>query len=375
MSGAADKSLLERVEFPTIPAEAQRQIAHLQEEFMRAEVEKLRQSIPLQSPLFKKREEIVSGNPKVQEEFWGRVFAAAPQEIDDYILPGDIAVIGEALSDFKVERFECNEKGEGEPRSLRFTFTFKTGEENPYLENEKLVKEFYWRKHIVRTSSGKRRTWEGLVSDPVRINWKKDQDVTKGLLDATCDLFDAEKKKGGERSKLPEYEALVHKLEELEAEAMAHDHDHGEDEECDDDEEFTSPSGNSFFNWFGYRGRDVTAAQSKEAEKEDEERWVKISKGEKVEEDDEEDDDDEDIDELVDDLEEAEAFPDGDELAFAFADDLWTDAMKYYIQSFELGDDLDELDLDELNADMMEEDSDEDEEEDAKSHPRKKVRT
>jgi len=266
-----------------------------------------------------------------------------------------------------VERFEVNEKGEGEPRSLRFTFDFQTGEENPFFENEKLVKEFYWRKLITRTSSGKRRTWEGLVSDPVRINWKKDMDVTKGLLDATCDLFDAEKKKGGERAKLPEYEALVNKIEKLEEEAMAGD---GDDED-DEDEDAVSPAGISFFNWFGYRGREVTAEQSKAANKEDEERWVKISKGEKVEEDDE-DDEDEDVDELVDDLEEAEAFPDGEELAIAIAEDLWTDAMKYYVQSFEVGDDLEDLDMEELNADMMEED---DEEEDEESHPRKKVRT
>ena len=56
------------------------------------------------------------------------------------------------------------------------------------------VKDFYWRKQIIRTSKGKRRTWEGLVSEPVRINWKKDMDLTKGLLGAACDLADAEKK-------------------------------------------------------------------------------------------------------------------------------------------------------------------------------------
>lgn len=38
MSGE-DKSLLERVEFPTIPKDAAKKIAHLQEEFLRAEVE------------------------------------------------------------------------------------------------------------------------------------------------------------------------------------------------------------------------------------------------------------------------------------------------------------------------------------------------
>lgn len=38
-NGAEDQSLSERVEFPTIPQEAAKKISHLQEEFIRAEVE------------------------------------------------------------------------------------------------------------------------------------------------------------------------------------------------------------------------------------------------------------------------------------------------------------------------------------------------
>ncbi|KAJ5992519.1 hypothetical protein N7451_008243 [Penicillium sp. IBT 35674x] len=365
-----DQSLSERIEFPTIPLEAQSKIAHLQDQFVRAEVEQLRASVPLLAPLFKQRDEIIN-HPEVKPDFWVRVFSTAPAEIDEYILPTDATVLGQTLKDMKVERFEVNEKGEGEPRSLRFTFTFSTGDENPFFENSELVKEFYWRKQITRTASGKRRTWEGLVSEPVRINWKKDMDVTKGLLNAACDLFDAEKKKGGERSKLPEFEALVNKLSELEAEAMKGQMGDDDEEDEDEDDDSSSPAGISFFNWFGYRGRDVTAEQSKEADKEDEERWVKISKGEKLDDEDEEDDDDEELD---DDFDECEAFPDGEELAISIAEDLWTDAMKYYVQSFEIGGDLDDLDMEELEADMMEHDHDHDEECDH-SHPRKKVRT
>ncbi|KAJ6110464.1 hypothetical protein N7486_002699 [Penicillium sp. IBT 16267x] len=373
-----DQSLSERIEFPTIPLEAQSKIAHLQEQFVRAEVEQLRASVPLLAPLFKQRDEIIN-LPEVKSDFWVRVFSTAPAEIDEYILPSDATVLGQTLKNMNVERFEVNEKGQGEPRSLRFTFTFSTGEENPYFENSELVKEFYWRKHITRTASGKRRTWEGLVSEPVRINWKKDMDITKGLLDATCDLFDAEKKKGGERAKLPEFEALVNKLSELEAAAMKA-HMGEDDDEGEDDDDDSSPAGISFFNWFGYRGHDVTAEQSKEANKEDEERWAKISKGEKVEDEEEEEDDDEDDEDLVDELEDCEAFPDGEELAISLAEDLWTDAMKYYVQSFEIGDDLDDLDMEELEADMMEEDHDHDhdhdhDEEHDHSRPRKKVRT
>ena len=42
----------------------------------------------------------------------------------------------------------------------------------------------------------------------------------------------------------------------------------------------------------------------------------------------------------------------------------------FAVQSFEIGDDLEDLDMEELDADMMEEDEEEEE-----SHPRKKVRT
>jgi hypothetical protein len=283
----------------------------------------VRKSVPLLKPLFQKRNEIIT-SPEIQSDFWIRVFSNAPAEIDEYILPTDAGALGQSLKNLTVERFEVNDKGEGEPRSLRLTFDFHTGEENPFFENARLVKDFYWRKQLIKTSSGKRRTWEGLVSDPVRINWKKGMDLTKGLLDAACDLFEAEKKNGGDRKALPEYEALVKKVEAAETEAMKDD----EDEEGDDDD--ISPAGISFFAFFGYRGRDVSAEQSKVATKEDDERWAKIAKGEKVEGEDEEDDDDEDDDELLDDLEEAEIFEDGEELAIAIAEDLWPDALKYY---------------------------------------------
>ncbi|KAJ5176885.1 uncharacterized protein N7482_002762 [Penicillium canariense] len=363
MSNGDDQSLLDRVEFPSIPREAQNKIAQVQEEFLRAEVEQLRKSVPLLGPIFKKRNEIIS-LPSVQPDFWVRVFSCAPAEIDEYILPQDAQVLGESLKNVNVERFEVDAEGNGEPRSLRFTFDFKP-EENTHFDNAQLVKDFYWRKQIIKTPSGKRRVWEGLVSDPVRINWKKDMDPTKGLLDAACDLFDAEKKKGGDRKKLPEYEALVRKLELAEAEAMK---DEDEEEQPEDEDE--SPVGVSFFSFFGYRGRDISAEQSKEAVKEDDERWVKISKGEEVpeDEDDDEDDDEEDLEALVDDLEDAEIFPDGEELAIALAEDLWTDALKYYVQSFELGDDLEDLDMEEL--DEMDEDDDEEDD----SRPTKKAR-
>ncbi|KAJ5270327.1 hypothetical protein N7505_006085 [Penicillium chrysogenum] len=348
-----DQSLLDRVEMPSIPEAAMKKIAVLEEQFSRAEVEQLRHSVKLMTPLIQKRSEIIN-IPEVQAEFWMR----CSPEIDEYILSSDAQVLGECLKNMNVERFELDAQGNGEPRSLRFTFEFKTGEENPFFTNEKLVKEFYWRQEVSKNAAGKTRTWEGLVSEPVRINWKKDSDLTKGMLDAACDLFEAEKKNGGDRKKLPEYAALVKKVEEAEDEvANAQD---------DEDDEDPSPVGMSFFGFFGYRGRDVSAAQSKEAAKEIESRWVKVQKGEEMEDAGDSDDEDEEDDSAG--LEEIDIFPDGDDLAVAIAEDLWPDALSYYVQSFQIGEELEDMDLD------MEEMDGDDSDEESESRPNKKAR-
>ncbi|KAG0155707.1 hypothetical protein PDIDSM_2880 [Penicillium digitatum] len=351
-----DQSLLDRVEMPSIPEAAMKKIAILEEQFSRAEVERLRHSAKLMTPLIQKRSEIVN-IPEVQAEFWMRVFSSAPPNIDEYILSSDAQVLGESLKNMNVERFELDAQGNGEPRSLRFTFEFKTGEENPFFTNEKLVKEFYWRQEVSKNAAGKSRTWEGLVSEPVRINWKKDMDLTKGMLDAACDLAEAEKKKGGDRKKLPEFAALVKKIEEAEADASAED---------DEDDENPSPVGMSFFGFFGYRGRDVSAAQSKEAAQEIEARCAKIQKGEDVE--DAGDSEDEDEEDDSNSLEEIEIFPDGDDLAVNIAEDLWPDALSYYVQSFQIGEALEDMDFD------MEEIDGEDSDEESELRPRKKAR-
>ncbi|KAJ5346050.1 hypothetical protein N7452_004054 [Penicillium brevicompactum] len=355
-----DQSLMDRIEFPEIPEAAMKKIAVLEEQFSRAEVEQ-RTCAPHPQ---------AHGPPDRQAQrdhqharcaggvLDARLRQRSP-EIDEYILPSDAAVLGESLKNLTVERFELDAQGNGEPRSLRFIFEFKTGEENPFFTNDKLVKEFYWRQEITKSKSGRTRTWEGLVSEPVRINWKKDADLTKGLLDAACDLAEAEKKKGGDRKKLPEFATLVQKVEEADAEADAAG---GDD---DDEDEIPSPVGVSFFGFFGYRGRDVSAAKSQESAKEIEARWAKVQNGEDINEAGDSDDEEEEED---DGLEDAEIFPDGDDLAVAIAEDLWTDALNYYVQSFQAGDELDDMDLEMDELDEMDED------EESESRPRKKAR-
>ncbi|KAL2813194.1 nucleosome assembly protein [Aspergillus cavernicola] len=358
MSNDEQKGLAERVSEPNVPEEVMKDISVLEQQFIRAEVEQLRHSILSFRPLLEKRAKIIS-HPDVQVNFWVRVLSNAPAEIDEYITSADAAILGSGLKNLTVERFEVNEKGEGEPRSIRLTFEFNTDKgANPFFENEKLVKEFYWRKQVFTTASGKKRTWDGLVSEPVRINWKKDMDITKGLLDAACDLFEAEKK-GGDRTKLPEFKKLVEKLAEVES---------LEEDGEDDEEEYplNRQSSGTFFRFFGYRGGDVTAEQSATATKEEQEKFEKLLNGENVEDD--EADDDEEVD---DDFDMIEVFPDGSELAIAIAEDLWPNALKYYVQSFEEPADFDEDDFDD---DEDEEDEEDDANEIAQLRPRKKTK-
>ena len=275
----------------------------------------------------------------MKPEFWTRVFSSAPEDIDSLILPSDAAALS-YLSNLNVERFGLDSNGQGEPRSIRFTFEFS--DDNPFFDNQKLVKEFHWRKQSTRNSKGKRRTWEGFVSEPVRINWKKGMDLTKGMSNALCDLVEVEKKQPGtERSDLPEFMNFMEKLEALFNADLSDYSDHSGDE----DENKTGPrtdeekadndrsEGLSFFDWFGYRGRDVSAEQSAQAQKEEDERFAKIANGEEVE-DDLDYGDDEDIDmdseEGADEVEDLEVFPEGENLAIAIAEDLWPGAMRYY---------------------------------------------
>lgn len=83
----------------------------------------------------------------------------------------------------------------------------------------------------------------------------------------------------------------------------------------------------SFFGLFafvsGYRW--VTAEESAEAKKKDQEQLAKIAAGEKIEEE-EDDEDDEDPQ----DYQETEVFPGGDEVATIIAEDMWPNALRYY---------------------------------------------
>ncbi|KAF1993473.1 hypothetical protein P154DRAFT_450120 [Amniculicola lignicola CBS 123094] len=298
------------------------ELSVLEADFEQVELQLIRQANTLNAPLYKKRTETIATIP----HFWALVFEQSPPEVDNFIQPSDSAVFAECLESFEVSRFEI-EDPKGSPRSFSITFGFS---ENRYFEDKVLEKKFWFRTAI--------EGWQGLVSEPVKINWKKGKDLTNGLTDGAYALHQAQKKlrkssngKSAQESSLPEYKSLAQKIET------------------------SAEASESFFAWFAFVSsyRWVSAEESEKAAQAETERLAKMKKGEKVEDDEDEDDEEQQ------DFQEVEVFPQGDELATIIAEDMWPSAIKYYKHAHEAEDDDD--DLSELE---VEEQSDEDESDD-----------
>ena len=203
-----------------------------------------------------------------------------------------------ALKSLHVTRFEVENESEGEPRSVQFTFTF---EENEWFHDGVLEKRFWHR----RSKDG----WSGLVSEPVRIHWKEGKDLTDGLLDMAVRVWAEEVNRGAVSEK---QDALVETMESTPMDAV------------------------SFFAWFGYRGRKVSAEESSEATRNEMEK--RVNGGHDDDENEESGnlksaiektiatEDDQDADGELD----YEIFPRGDDLAIALSDDLYPNAIKYF---------------------------------------------
>jgi hypothetical protein len=207
-----------------------------------------------------------------------------------------------------------------------------------------LSKKFWFRK----SSDG----WQGHVSEPVKISWKKGKDTTGGLTDAAYKLSQARQKltaKGDAKTKettLPEYKVLATKIEQSEE------------------------ASNSFFAWFAFVAsyRWISAEESEKACKAEAERREKIKRGEKVEEEEPTEDDEQDF-------QETEVFPQGDEVATLIAEDVWPSAIQYYSMCrpslltlhyanfrLERAHEADDEDLSEIDEDFDEGDDQSDEE-------------
>lgn len=275
----------------------------------------------------------------------------APPDLDPYIQPSDSRVIADCLVALDVERFEVGtveegnigDNGDGSPRSLKFRFEFSP---NEWFEDRVLEKRFWFRRAGTHGESSKGDGWTALVSEPVKIHWKKGKDLTDGLTDAAVAFWDAKQAKqnlkiqhsSGEDIKqkqmkvneLPEYKALVKKVGSSDEGAL------------------------SFFAWFGFTaGRryisaeESTAANKAMAERREGRRRRMDEKGRKKEkntndsdemdEDIDDDDNDEGEDaeeeeELSDTAQDTEIFPNGEELATLLAEEIWPQAIKYFSQ-------------------------------------------
>lgn len=199
-----------------------------------------------------------------------------------------------SLVDLSVERFEL--ASGGDPRSIAIKMTFS---DNEYFSDRTLEKKFWWRYA--------KDEWAGLVSEPVKINWKsKDKDLTQGMLDLVCEVRAAEAKTGKKLD--DDVEPKKSLLAKMEA---------------------TGLGGVSFFAWFGFCGRNISAEESKEAFKVEQEKRQQRKAGMNVDDDDEDEDEDDDLDEY-----ETEIFPTADDVAVCIAEDVWPNAIKYFSKFF-----------------------------------------
>ncbi|KAE9364151.1 hypothetical protein N431DRAFT_355071 [Stipitochalara longipes BDJ] len=319
-------------------------LADIERDFDDAETDIIRKQVLLTTPLYTRRSKTVSQIPN----FWPLVLEQAPPDIDQYIQPSDSALLLSSLLSFSVSHFEITA---GDPRSVSVRFEFA---ENEYFADSVLEKKFWYR----RSRDG----WSGLVSEPVPIRWKQERDLTGGLLDLVVKAWEVERSteggKKGVKGLSPEQKALRKKIEN------------------------TGMGGLSFFAWFGFIGRRVSAEESAAAlaaeKRRRAAREARKSNGNKRKsrsrsrestpgsEEDESEQEEAAEDEVGMSL---EIFPDGDDLAVAFTEDLWPGAIKYFTQAQEqdaLSDADFESDDEEEDLDEPAEDSEDEEERPAK---------
>ncbi|KAK3047834.1 hypothetical protein LTR09_010809 [Extremus antarcticus] len=295
-------------------------LASIEDEFEEVDAEIMRKQYALSTQIYAKRSQAVR---KILN-FWPLVVEQAPPEIDQWIQPHDSRIFAESLLNVEVRRPELDDGGAGNPRSISVKFEFKPNDD---FEDTELEKTFSYR----RARDG----WTGLVSEPVKVHWKKGKDLTEGLTDGAVALFEARTKIGDMTATgLPEYTALKKKVDKW------------------------NGSNTSFFTWFGWvsQRRWVSAEESEKAVEEykqgkerrktrSETKEVEAEIAEAAEDDEEEDEFD---DEAV------EVHQMGEELAISFAEELWPSAIKFFTQAQE----------DEISEPDFEDDDDEEDDRD-----------
>lgn len=306
------------------------ELASIEHSFDQIDTQILSRQYLLTRPLYAKRRAAITKIPN----FWPIALEQAPAEIDQFILPSDSEVLA-ALTSIELERPEVPSSlpkdgdsedidAYGQPRTFTLTFSFAP---NDWFSDTALTKTFRYRRAKDGTA--------GLISDPVKINWKKGKDLTKGLLKASFNLFEAQKKAGTtlNSSALHEFQTLRKQLESY------------------------SEGAQSFFSFFGYRGRWISDEESNAADKKykDDMKKRQEDPSAQVAANDEEEEEEEEVD-----MEDVmtEIFPEGETLATVFAEDFYPGAIKYFTSAQEA-----DMMSDDGFEDMDDEDDDDDGEE------------
>lgn len=293
-----------------------------------------RQNYFLTRPLYCQRARLIERIP----HFWATVIEEAPEEIDQRIQPRDSAVLG-ALQNLEVSRFEVSEGGPpvGEPRSVKIRFTFRR---NAWFSDRVLEKTFWYRR-------GK-HGWTGLVSEPVQIQWKEGKDLTEGLLDEAAHIFKLENEIKAIQDQGEGGKGINKQINPETLKALTTQHDKAV-QNLTDKLEDTPQDALSFFAWFGYRGRNISAEISDDAmKKEKDERaamrkrmsatrkGIKDATNEPCPTDDRpssstmECSETDDASEAEETMLAYEIFSAGEEVALAFTEDLYPGATKYF---------------------------------------------
>lgn len=266
----------------------------------------VRQQYILTKPLYEKREKLVGKIPN----FWPLVIEQAPPDVDQYIQPIDSAVLLSSLASISVSHFEIENGGKGDPRSIAIKMEFA---ENEHFEDKVLEKKFWYR----RSKDG----YAGFVSEPISIKWKAGKDLTRGLLDLVAKVWEKDKKEQGQANGTSKDKKTT-KPEDWTADQKA----------LREKIDAFGLGGVSFFCWFGYRGKPISAEENAFVVEEDKRRLAQKAAGKAAEPTEAEEEEDKEEDEEEDPFA-LEIFPDGDDLAIAFAEDLWPSALKYFGES------------------------------------------
>jgi hypothetical protein len=275
----------------------------------------VRQQVNLTTPLYARRHKTVSQIPN----FWPLVLEQAPPDIDQYIQPSDSALLLSSLTSLSVRHFQLEETPAGDPRSVSIRWEFA---ENEYFEDEVLEKKFWYR----RARDG----WCGLVSEPVCIRWKKGKDLTGGLLDLVCKAWEADlaRQQEHDSKSSSSSSSSSNSSGSLSAGAEGGDAMTTEQKALKKKINQTGMGGLSFFAWFGFIGRRVSAKESEEATRREAERREGRRQGQKIESPVEHESEEGEGPGMS-----LEIFPDGDDLAVAITEDLWPGAIKYFSES------------------------------------------